>query len=177
MIFPSLRKFITKILLVFFCVSAQTALSQSTFPLENDPTSGRANAITNSVKEISPAVVGINVTAVQEQQVSPFANDPFFQQFFQNNPFYQQFMQRQQIEIQSLGSGFIISPDGYIITNDHVVQNATKVLVTMTDGTRRPAKIIGHDSNSDIALLKIDGADLPYCKLGTATASSSESGQ
>ncbi|MFZ1081565.1 MAG: trypsin-like peptidase domain-containing protein [Candidatus Kryptoniota bacterium] len=168
MIFPSLRKFITKILLVFFCVSAQTALSQSTFPLENDPTSGRANAITNSVKEISPAVVGINVTAVQEQQVNPFANDPFFQQFFQNSPFYQQFMQKQQIEIQSLGSGFIISPDGYIITNDHVVQNATRVLVTMTDGTRRPAKIIGHDPNSDIALLKIDGADLPYCKLGSS---------
>ncbi len=144
------------------------ARSQSTFPPEDDPTSSRTNAITKSVQQISPAVVGINVTAVQEQQVSPFANDPFFRQFFQNDPFYREFMQRQKIEIQSLGSGFIISPDGYIVTNDHVVQNAMRVLVTMTDGTRRPAKIIGHDSNSDIALLKIDEADLPYCKLGNS---------
>ena len=151
-----------------FCLNSRVALSQSGSSVQDDPTWSRANAITRAVQEISPAVVGINVTAVQEQQVSPFAADPFFRQFFQNDPFYRQFMQRQKIEIQSLGSGFIISSDGYIVTNGHVVQNATRVLVTMTDGTRRPAKIIGHDSNTDIALLKIDGDNLPYCKFGNS---------
>ncbi|MGO9480847.1 MAG: trypsin-like peptidase domain-containing protein [Candidatus Kryptoniota bacterium] len=168
MTFPSLRKSVPILLVLFLCLFAQTARSQSTFRPQDDPTSTRENAITKSVQEISPAVVGINVTAVQEQRVGPFANDPFFRQFFENDPFYRQFMQRQKYEIQSLGSGFLISPDGYLVTNDHVVENATKVLVTMTDGTRRPAIIIGHDSNSDIALLKIDGVHLPYCKLGNS---------
>ncbi len=154
--------------LLLLWVNVQVAISQPGPSLQNDPTWSRTNAITKAVEQISPAVVGINVTAVQEQQVSPFAADPFFRQFFQNDPFYRQFMQKQQIEIQSLGSGFVISPDGYIVTNDHVVQNATRVLVTMTDGTRRPAKIIGHDSNSDIALLKVDGEKLPYCELGNS---------
>ena len=132
-----------------------------------DPTSSRRNAITKAVQEISPAVVGINVTAVQEQQVSPFAmDDPFFRQFFRNDPLFNQMFGKQKIEVQSLGSGFIISPDGYIVTNEHVVKNATRVIVTMTDGSKRSAKIIGHDNQTDIALLKIDGDKLPYCKLG-----------
>jgi len=155
------------LLLVLFLSSPSisTVMAQSVRAEENDLTSSRENAITKSVQRISPAVVGINVTA-QEQQMSPFAADPFFREFFQDNPFFQQFMQRQKFEIRSLGSGFLISADGYIITNEHVVHNATRVLITMTDGTRRPAKIIGHDLNSDVALLKIDGDSLPYCRLG-----------
>jgi len=154
--------------LFLFCLDARVGISQWEPSLQDDPTLSRTNAITNAVQEISPAVVGINVTAVQEQQVSPLAADPFFRQFFQNDPFFRQFTQKQKIEIQSLGSGFIISPDGYIVTNDHVVQNATRVLITMTDGTRRPAKIIGHDSNTDIALLKVEGENLPNCKFGNS---------
>lgn len=133
---------------------------------QDDPTSSRRNAITKAVQEISPAVVGINVTAVQEQE-SPFAtNDPFFKQFFQNDPFFNQLFGSQKIEVQSLGSGFVISRDGYVVTNEHVVKDATKIIVTMTDGSKRSAKIVGHDDLADIALLKIDGDNLPYCRLG-----------
>ncbi len=96
--FPSLRKSVPILLVLFLCLFAQTARSQSTFRPQDDPTSTRENAITKSVQEISPAVVGINVTAVQEQRVGPFANDPFFRQFFENDPFYRQFMQRQKYE-------------------------------------------------------------------------------
>ncbi len=151
------------IIVLFFSLSMARAQSS-----QNDLTSSRQNAITRSVQAISPAVVGINVTAVEERQ-SPFAtNDPFFKQFFQDNPFFNQFFGSQKYEVQSLGSGFIISPDGYVVTNDHVVRNATKIIVTMTDGSKRSARIIGHDNQSDIALLRIDGDNLPYCEFGNS---------
>jgi serine protease Do len=150
-------------IVLFFSFSMVMAQSA-----QNDLTSSRENAITRAVQEISPAVVGINVTAVEERQ-SPFAtNDPFFKQFFQNNPFFNQFFGSQKYEVQSLGSGFIVSPDGYVVTNDHVVRDATKIIVTMTDGSKRSAKIIGHDDQSDLALLKIDGDSLPYCEFGNS---------
>jgi serine protease Do len=145
-----------------------SVMAQSSRVEENDLTSSRENAITRSVREISPAVVGINVTAVQERQ-SPFgSNDPFFRQFFQDNPFFNQLFGPQKFEVQSLGSGFIISPDGYVVTNEHVVKDATKIIVTMTDGSKRSANIVGHDDQSDLALLKIDGNSLPYCEFGNS---------
>jgi len=154
--------------LIVLLLSFSTAMAQSNQAAENDLTSSRQNAITQAVQQISPAVVGINVTAVEERQ-SPFTtNDPFFKKFFQNNPFFNQFFGSQKIEVQSLGSGFVISPDGYIVTNDHVVRNATKIIVTMTDGSKRSAKIIGHDNQSDVALLKIDGGSFPYCEFGNS---------
>src|SRR5699024_9777742 len=63
------------------------------------------------------------------------------------------------------GSGFIISPDGYIVTNNHVVQDADKVTVIFDDGNELTAKVIGTDERTDLALIKIDGTDLPYVKL------------
>ena len=158
------RRVVLNFTMLFFIL---LSLSVRVASAQDDPTSSRRNAITRAVQEISPAVVGINVTAVQEQQVSPFAmDDPFFKQFFRDDPFFNQMFGKQKIEVQSLGSGFIVSPDGYIVTNEHVVKRATKVIITMTDGSKRSAKIIGHDNQADIALLKIDGDNLPYCKLG-----------
>ncbi len=154
-------------LLFLFVFTGSPAIAQLSAP-QNDLTSSRENAITRSVQKISPAVVGINVTAVEERQ-SPFAtSDPFFKQFFRDNPFFGQLFGSQKIEVQSLGSGFIISADGYTVTNDHVVRGATKIIVTMTDGSKRTAVIIGHDNESDIALLKIDGDSLPYCEFGNS---------
>ena len=162
-------RYSTGVLISFILlISNSVSIGQSTQFGENDPTSSRENAITRSVQKISAAVVGINVTAVEERQ-SPFAtNDPFFKQFFQDNPFFNQFFGSQKFEVQSLGSGFIISPDGYVVTNEHVVKGATKIIVTMTDGSKRSAKIIGHDNQSDIALLRIDGDSLPYCEFGNS---------
>jgi|SRR4030095_620469 len=126
-------------------------------------TDTRDNAITRTVKDISSAVVGINVTEVREYKDpfgDMFGNDPFFRQFFGDRSYKQ--------EVHGLGSGFIISEDGYIITNDHVVGNANKVVVSMTNGDHIDAEIIGKDSFSDIAVLKINKSGLPYVKLGNS---------
>ncbi len=131
----------------------------------DDVSNSRHNAITKAVAIASPAVVGINVTEIREfQYYDPFA-DPFFDYFFggrrRQSPKVQQ-------EVKSLGSGFLISPDGYIVSNSHVIGNAAKVVVTLTDGTKHDAKIIGTDDLTDIALLKIDGNNFPYLKLGNS---------
>lgn len=123
----------------------------------------RETAITRVVKVVSPAVVGINVEEVREVQdpFSMFDNDPFFKQFFGDRP-------PQKQVVRGLGSGFIISPDGYILTNDHVAGNATKISVTLTDGETVEAKLIGSDRNTDIALLKINKDNLNFVKLGNS---------
>ncbi len=127
--------------------------------ITQDITDSRENAITRTVSEVSKAVVGISVTEVREYR-DPFGDDPFFRQFFGDRSYKQ--------EVQGLGSGFLISDDGYIITNDHVVGNATKVVVSMTNGEHLDAEIIGKDSYSDIAVLKINKTGLPYIKLGNS---------
>lgn len=123
----------------------------------------RGNAITRAVAVASPAVVGINVIEIREYR-DPwgqfFGDDPFFRQFFGDRTFRQ--------EVKGLGSGFIISPDGYIMTNDHVAGNAKQITVTLTSGERFSAELVGTDLVSDIALLKIDGKNLPYVKLGNS---------
>jgi serine protease Do len=88
-------------------------------------------------------------------------NDPFFRQFFGDRG-----PQRQTV--RGLGSGFIISEDGYILTNDHVAGNATKISVTLTTGETVEAKLIGSDAVSDVALLKINKSGLAFAKFGNS---------
>ena len=129
----------------------------------NSISSSRQTIITETVKNVSPAVVGINVTEIRQYR-DPFSNlfdDPFFRQFFGNRGNYNQ-------KVKGLGSGFIISPDGYILTNDHVAGNATEITITMTNGKHYNAKVVGTDPTSDICLLKVDGNDLPYVALGNS---------
>jgi serine protease Do len=123
----------------------------------------RRNIITQTVERVSSAIVGINVTEIRQYR-DPFSNffdDPFFRQFFGNRGNNNQ-------EVKSLGSGFIISSDGYIITNDHVAGNGSKITITMTNGNHYDARIIGTDPVSDICLLKIDENNLPYVTLGNS---------
>lgn len=129
----------------------------------NDITQSRQNAITHTVDIVSPAVVGINVTEIREYRdplSNLFGNDPFFRQFFGNRNYQQ--------EVKGLGSGFLISSDGYILTNDHVAGNAKEITVTMTSGEKYPAELIGTDAVTDVALLKIKGMNLPFVKLGNS---------
>jgi serine protease Do len=125
----------------------------------------RRNAITRAVALASPAVVGINVTEVREYQY----RDPF-SQFFGNDPFFRQYFGDRTVkqEVKGLGSGFIISPDGYILTNDHVAGNAKEITVTLTNKEKYKAELIGTDMLSDISLLKIEGKDLAYLRLGNS---------
>ena len=119
----------------------------------------RCNAITRAIQNAVPAVVGINVTQVREYVTrSPFWDDPFFRDLFPPRIFRQQ--------VQNLGSGFIISADGYVVTNEHVVHGATEILVTMMGGKEYEATLVGSDPYSDVALLKIEGESFPYLKFG-----------
>lgn len=134
-----------------------SAYAQNAAEQNAEITTSRQNAITRAVAAVSPAVVGINVTQLRRYR----ARNPWSQLFpeLYRNRWYEQ-------EVQSLGSGFIISADGYIVTNEHVVEDATEILVTMTDARRLKAKLVGSDRDSDIALLKIEGENFPYIPFG-----------
>src|ERR1700722_18089088 len=94
---------------------------------------------------------------------SPF-NELFKHHFDQQNPDLQG-----RGAVRSLGSGFIIDPAGYVVTNNHVVNGAASIKVTTTDGHEYSAKLVGHDAKTDIALLKIDaGHALPYVEFGNS---------
>lgn len=136
---------------------------------EDDIGTSRRNAITRAVQRCSPAVVGINVTETRTQYyrdpIDDFFRDPFLEQFFgRRSRTY-----KQDYEVRSLGSGFIISSDGYILTNDHVAGNASKIVVTLTNGTKHDATIIGTDPTTDITLLKIDGKGFPFLQMATSS--------
>jgi serine protease Do len=129
-------------------------------------TASRQTTITRAVQRIAPAVVSVNVLQVKEfTRKSPFySRDPFLREFFPELFKDQKLRQ----EIKSMGTGFIISEDGYILTNDHVVGEATEIVVTMNGGRKANAEIIGRDPISDVALLKIDLNNLPYLALGNS---------
>ena len=133
---------------------AQLVSPESTAAINDSITLSRQTAITRAVETATPAIVSINVIELQQVRYrDPFADlfqDPFFGQFFSER-------QSRIIErrVQNLGSGFVISPDGYIVTNHHVAGNATKVTVSLTDGQTLDAELIGADKATDLALLKI----------------------
>lgn len=118
-------------------------------------------SIADIVEAASPAVVRID-TVTTTSMSFPF-NDPFFRQFF-GLPYEGQQQER------SLGSGFLISSDGYILTNEHVVEGAQEVEVTIAGFEQRfKAKVVGADRDLDLAVLKVNvGQPLPYLKLGNA---------
>ena len=120
----------------------------------------RQNAITTAIEKVSPAVASINVTQIQRYSISPFQRDPWFDYFFPP--------ELREREAKALGSGIVISPDGYLITNDHVVEYASKVIVTLPGGKEYDAEIVGVDGLTDLALLKLDGKNFPYAKMGNS---------
>ena len=118
-----------------------------------------------------PAVVNISTTQTVRRggQASPFPfdeNDPAFEFFRRFIPLPPGGSAPREFENKSLGSGFIISPEGHILTNAHVVDGADEVTVRLTDKREFKARIIGADKRTDVALLKIDAANLPVARLG-----------
>ncbi|ANJ68392.1 hypothetical protein A9404_09155 [Halothiobacillus diazotrophicus] len=125
------------------------------------------------VKQSSPWVVNIStISKPKAQPAFDSGNEPIFPpgpagDMFRH--FFQQMPQQQQREpIRSLGSGFIISADGYILTNAHVVAGADKITVKLSDQQEYPAKVIGQDKRTDIALIKIDAKNLPVAQIGNS---------
>ncbi len=120
---------------------------------------------------LNPAVVTIeSISTFKHPKIAPFGgNEDFFEYFF--GPNFKRQMPQQERKQVSWGSGVIVSADGYIITNNHVVKDADKVKVTLeNDDKKYDAKVVGTDPEIDIALLKIDKGDLPIAHLGDSDA-------
>ncbi len=115
-----------------------------------------------AVEKAAPAVVNINTAKVVTLRPHPLANDPVFRQFFGGALDNKE---RKRLET-SLGSGVIISEQGYILTNHHVIAGADTIQVTLRDGRNAEAKLIGSDPDTDVAVLKIDLPRLPAITLG-----------
>ena len=117
-----------------------------------------SKAFTEVVKDVNPAVVHIAVeaTAPASNQYEQFFNNPFFERFF--GPEFRKYHDphQQKRKQRGAGSGFIIDPEGHILTNNHVVEHADKITVTLADNTEVEAELIGTDPKSDVALIKID---------------------
>ena len=118
----------------------------------------------SAVKAAAPAVVNINTEKVVTVRSHPFFSDPVFKQLF-GNVLIDGSKGRKRVE-NSLGSGVIINPDGYVLTNNHVIQGADAIQVSLKDGRSSSAKVIGTDPETDIALLKIDLDQLPVITIG-----------
>jgi len=119
------------------------------------------------VKAVLPAVVNISSSRLVKppgNQLNPFFNTPFFQQFFGG-----QMPQPRPQREEALGSGVIVSPDGYIMTNNHVVDKATEIKVFLSNKQEYPAKVVGTDSKTDIAVLKIQANNLPTVTFGDSS--------
>ncbi len=134
---------------------------QCTKGVQEDIVDTRRNAIVNATRKVAPCVVGIVVTQIQVVKNS-YQTDDFFDFFF--GP---ELMPRYR-EVESMGSGFIISNDGMILTNYHVVQNATKLYVNFSDGRRMEGKIVGVDERSDLAVISVKGNGFKCVQFGNS---------
>jgi len=172
--------FLMAFLIAFFIVSFVEVLRSSFFP-SGAPEIPAASAVSSSestpgsfsdlAERVKPAVVNISTTKTfkgRSGSGSPFGRSPFGGPF--GDDFFERFfgdMPRREFKQRSLGSGFIISSDGYIFTNSHVVEQTDKILVKVSDGKEYEAKIIGTDAKTDIALIKIKPDNsLPFVEIG-----------
>jgi len=123
------------------------------------------------VEELLPAVVNISTTQEVTGKVSidqSLLNDLPKGSVFDNLKELLENQQPQKRKLSSLGSGFIISEDGYVVTNNHVIEDADEIMVSLNDSNKFKAKVIGNDKKTDLALLKIDAHDLKYVKIGNS---------
>jgi len=122
------------------------------------------NAMAEIAAAVKPAIVNISTTRTEKMAgaANPFANDPFFRRFF-GDQFGQQPRERKS---SALGSGVIVSPDGYIITNYHVVKDADEIKVLLSDKREFTGKIVGSDPKTEISVVKIDASGLPTMPMG-----------
>ncbi len=125
-------------------------------PLIETTRTGAVVSYSGAVKVSAPAVVNIFTTQKVDKAKNPLLNDPVFREFFGN-----QLPEQSNQDENSLGSGVIVRSDGYILTNNHVIEKAEQIVVALYDGRRAAATVIGTDPDTDLAVIKIDLKDLP----------------
>lgn len=171
---PALAIFLTMVVLTFVSCDKQPTVLPATAsaPASTVPVSVALPNFTALVKKEGPAVINISTT----RKVRGMLSVPAFPGITPDDPFYEFFRRfvpgdemPHEFSSQSLGSGFIVSADGYILTNAHVVEDADEVTVRLTDQREFKAKVIGTDTRSDIALLKIPAKDLPVVNIGDSS--------
>ena len=122
----------------------------------------RRDAVVEVVERVSPAVVYVGTKQIVETRFR--ARDPFFDEFFGD------VFGPQRREVESLGSGVIVSADGTVVTNDHVIRGASEIHVVLADGKQLDAEVVGSDPDNDLAVLRVKSAGaLPFAKLGTSS--------
>src|SRR6201987_2306359 len=131
-------------------------------PITRDVKSGTSFA--PIVKKVAPSVVKVSVTTKAGESPMAMPDNDFFRRFFGNEDPFGSGRGRGFME-HGLGSGVIVSPDGYILTNNHVVNNASEIQVSLNDGRQFTAKVVGTDPKTDVALVKMKGENLPALKL------------
>ena len=135
------------------------------------------------VERVAPAVVNVSTTQLADRSEEDDSSTPFgdvppdspmgqmLRRFFGNPGQFRQ-QRAPQAKVHALGSGFIIDPAGYVVTNNHVVGKATDITITLNDGQQLKGKLVGRDAKTDLALVKVDaGKPLPYVKFGDSGAS------
>jgi serine protease Do len=141
---------------------AQTAPSAA----DTSVAPSRRTAITRAVKQVSPSVVTVNVEETQRVRDPRFApyDDAYVRYFLRQSPYREE-------RVQGTGSGFVVSPDGYVVTNEHVVGTAGEIEVLFPDGRSMPATRVGSDEATDLAVLKVEPTEaLPYVQFDTSSA-------
>lgn len=161
------------IVVTIFAISLYSAVGPQSFrnrqderlSLNKNVSIQRTNAIVLAANKVTDAVVSISVIQTKVVATSPFFSpyaDDMFRDFFRD--FFPERYHKQQVK--SLGTGVIISQDGYILTNEHVISNATKIKITLPDGRQIEGMVVVADRTMDLALMKIDTNDLPYVEFG-----------
>jgi len=136
-------------------------LSQSA-PSAGQPEPAKQGSYSEAAKKAMPAVVNIFTTKEVKAPRHPFLNDPLFKHFFGRELDQQQQQQRSS----SLGSGVLVSSEGYVLTNHHVIESADEIEVLLSDGRRATAKVVGSDPETDLAVVKVDLKGLPSIVFG-----------
>ncbi len=154
--------FFLQILFFIFIFSLVTLPSVDAKSTDKDSTevlSKLSDALSSVAEKVKPAVVNISTSRTVKTPRLPFFDDPFFRRFF-GDPYYQ------KRKVTNLGSGVIATSDGYILTNNHVIEGAEDILVKLLDGKEYKGKVVGTDSRTDIAIIKIDEKNLPTISWG-----------
>jgi serine protease DegS len=140
----------------FLCEPQYSASPVMTLARQEGPVS-----YADAVQKTAPAVVNIFTTTLTRREAHPFFSDPLFRRFFG-----EELSQPRVEKRNNLGSGVIVNKNGYIITNHHVIENASEIRVVLRDGRSMAARVVGTDPETDLAVLQASGEDFPVAQLG-----------